>query len=105
MAFRGHAFDSPFVHTERRVGELGVIARFEIFVDQVRRHRIDALVCPDEIANAARAIFGGIAILAERAFVASAAAAIDIGFVLILHHVVARGHARGQTCIRAARVA
>jgi hypothetical protein len=58
----------------------------------------------DEVANTGHAIGGRRASLPNRAFVAGSAAAIDIGFVLVLHHVVARRHACGQTCIRSAGI-
>lgn len=105
VAFAHHVFNGPLVRSIEQVREFGVIAGLEIFIHEVRGRGIDAFVRRDEVTNAAHAIGRLITILPDHAFVAGPAAAIDVGFVLVLHHVIARGDAHGQTRIRAAGIA
>lgn len=105
VAFRRHVLDAPGIGTRQRVGEFLVITRLEIFVDQIRRTRIDAFVRADEIANAGDAIAGRVAILANHAFATGRTTAIDVGFVLVQRHVVACRDTLRITRIRPARVA
>jgi len=99
MAFRHHVFDGPLIRPRSQIRELRVIARLEVFVDQVGGRGIDALIRRDEIANAALAIRRLHTILPDHALATGATAAIDVGFVLVLRHVVARRHAHREARI------
>lgn len=105
VTFAHHIFDGPLVRPGTQIGELRVIARLEIFIDEVRGRRIDAFVRRNEVTNAALTIGRLRTILTDHALAACRATAIDVRFVLILRHVVAGGHTHRQTRIGATGIA
>ena len=105
VAFGRIGFDDPGMRARVRVGEERVIARFEIFIDLEGGRRVDAGLGANEIAYIGNAIGCLFAAFADGAGAAYRAAAVNIGFILIFHGVVAGGRACGNAGIGAACIA